>query len=131
MTEQLAFAFIDDPPVTPTAVSRTTAYWRRRIRRAVACAFELGKRQTKRRAIPPPPRPSSAAVPSPLPPRLFYPSREQACELEVIAARLSRLTVSRTNPHEFFETRSELVFALRAIARRTETANHVNLANGR
>ena len=42
----------------------------------------------------------------------------EAHELEAIAARLARLSISRTNPHAFFEDRSELVHELRAIAAR-------------
>jgi hypothetical protein len=41
-----------------------------------------------------------------------------AREIEEIAFRLSRLSVSRLRPEFFFEERSELVHALRQIARK-------------
>ena len=111
---QLCFGFADDGE--HAAVSRTTLYWRARIDRAVRQAFQLGKRQ-RRPPIPMPPRTLSADVPS-LPSRAFQPSLEESNELHAIAGRLARLTVSRTNPHTFFEQRSELVFAIRQIAKR-------------
>jgi hypothetical protein len=50
--------------------------------------------------------------------RPFYPTHDERDELQAIAARIARLTVSRTNPHEFFETRSEIAYEIRNIARR-------------
>jgi hypothetical protein len=45
------------------------------------------------------------------------PTPAEANELHGIARRLSRLSVSRSDPHAFFEQRSELAFELRRIAR--------------
>jgi hypothetical protein len=48
-----------------------------------------------------------------------YLNREERNSLSDFAARLERLTISRTNPHEFFEQRSEIAAELRAIAKRS------------
>jgi hypothetical protein len=45
-------------------------------------------------------------------------SRAEADELEALALRLERLIVWRKDPEWFFVERSEIVFALRLIARR-------------
>jgi hypothetical protein len=108
---QLAFAFIEPSELELTepwqrlGISRATYFTRRRLRRAVAAAFELGKRKHVM-----PPAPARA--------RPFHPSRAEAGELEALAARVARLTVSHKWPEKFFEDRSELVFELRAMAAR-------------
>jgi hypothetical protein len=104
---QLCFPFAgNDPP--RTSPSRTTLYWRRRIDRAIRRAYELGKRQYQR-------RPLDAA---PLPTRPFYPKPNERDELQAIAARVGRLTISHKSPEKFFEDKSELAHAIRQIARR-------------
>jgi hypothetical protein len=50
--------------------------------------------------------------------RQFQPTPAERDELAAIAARLSRLSISRTKPHEFFEERSKLAHVLRRIAKR-------------
>jgi hypothetical protein len=60
---------------------------------------------------------SLAASVDPAPVQSFYPTRDERNELAQLAVRVARLTISRTNPHEFFEERSELVFALRNLAK--------------
>jgi hypothetical protein len=50
--------------------------------------------------------------------RKFHPSDAERDELAILAQRVERLTVSRTNPHEFFETKSELAYEIRQIAGR-------------
>jgi hypothetical protein len=105
---QLAFPFAAaDPPAA--APSRTTRYWRRRIDRAVRRAFELGTRQCQRRPL----------EVAPLPTRKFYPTHAERDELQAIATRVARLTVSHKTPERFFEDKSELAHAIRQIARRS------------
>jgi hypothetical protein len=70
----------------------------------------LGRKQGSRRQALPPLR----SVPSRM--HSFVPARAERDELLAIAARLSRLSISRKDPHAFFEERSELVFELRRIA---------------
>ena len=104
---QLVFPFVPaDPP--PAGPSRTTRYWRGRIDRAVRRAFELGRRQCQR-------RPLDVA---PLAVRPFYPTHAERDELQAIAKRVARLTVSHKAPEKFFEDKSELAHAIRRIARR-------------
>jgi hypothetical protein len=109
---QLVFPFLADwhepelgTPWARIGVSRAT-YARRRLRRAVAAAFELGRR--RRHVMPPAPARA----------RPFHPTRAEAGELQALAARVARLTVSHRSPEKFFEDRSELVFELRALAAR-------------
>ena len=40
--------------------------------------------------------------------RPFCPTHAERDELQAIATRVAKLTISRTNPHEFFEIKSEL-----------------------
>jgi hypothetical protein len=109
---QLCLPFAEE--IEPKGASRTTLYWRKRIDRAVRAAFEIGRRQRK----PAPQTHSVGAAVAPMPAR-FEPMRDEANELLAIAARLARLTVSRKDPHAFFEEKSSLVFELRQIARRS------------
>jgi hypothetical protein len=90
-------------------MGRSAYYARRRMQRAVSIAIELERRRRKPVMLL---APAAARIPRP-----FRPSRTEANELQDIASRLSRLTISRKDPHAFFEERSELVFALRAIAK--------------
>src|SRR5262245_30650006 len=107
---QLVFPFVDGPELaTPWAragVCRATYFNRRRLRRVAALAYELGRR--RKHVMPPPPARA----------RPFYPTRAEANELHVLAARVARLTVSHRSPEKFFEDRSELAYELRAMAAR-------------
>jgi hypothetical protein len=49
---------------------------------------------------------------------LSRPAVAEAGELRALAARLERLTISRTAPEKFFEDRSQLVYELRLLASR-------------
>jgi hypothetical protein len=91
---------------------RTTSHWRRKIARAVAAALDIGRKQGQAPQALPPLRAAAA--------RSFVPAQAERDELLDIAARLSRLSISRKDPHAFFEQRSELVFELRRIAWRGE-----------
>jgi hypothetical protein len=51
-------------------------------------------------------------------PRPFYPSPQESCELRQLANRLARLAPSHRDPAAYFETKSEIIFALRVIAAR-------------
>jgi hypothetical protein len=111
---QLVFPFLADShepelatPWQRLGIARSTYFARRRLRRAVAAAFELGRR--RKHVMPPPPARG---------PRPFHPTRAEAGELEAIAARVGRLSVSHRSPEKFFEDRSELAFELRALAAR-------------
>jgi hypothetical protein len=112
---QLTFPFAESSepePSTPwerLAISRSTYFAHRRLRRVAAAAYELGRRRRPVR------------VPAPAPARVlrpFQPDHGEACELRAVAARVARLTISRREPEKFFEDRSEIVFALRRIAAR-------------
>jgi hypothetical protein len=111
LPRQLVFPFADwhEPELaTPwqrLGIARSTYFARRRLRRVATAAFELCRRK---HVMPPPPARA----------RPFHPTREESGELKAIAARVGRLTVSRKDPHAFFEERSELVFELRALAAR-------------
>lgn len=106
--------------VTPwerAGLSRSTYFGRRRLRRVAARAFELGKRRAAvfaekvhYSALPIPSRESHV--------RPFYPTRGEAGELEALAARVARLSISRTDPHAFFEARSQISYEICEIARR-------------
>jgi hypothetical protein len=110
MKSQLWFPFAQDAPAA--GPSRSTLYWQKRIDRAVRAAFEIGRRQRK-----PAPQPRSVGA-AQMSSRL-EPSRDEGNELLDLAARLSRLTIDRKNPFAFHEEKSELVFELRQIARRS------------
>jgi hypothetical protein len=94
-----------------------------RLKKIARQAYELGRRQGKRRPIPQPPIPR----PAPLP---VYLDRESRNELHELAARLARLSISRTDPHRFFEERSELVFALRNLAKGGSVIQPSQIAGG-
>ena len=115
VTTQLCFPFAPDP--LPAGPSRTTRYWRRRIDRAIRRAYELGRCQVQRRPVDIAPlrRPLEVA---PLMTRPFYPMPAERDELQAIATRIARLTISHKSPEQFFEDRSELAHAVRQIARR-------------
>jgi hypothetical protein len=116
---QLVFSFLDaaDPP--PAGPSRTTVYWRRRIDRATRAAFELGRRQKGSRAQPS--RSLGAAsvrADNVAPARPFFASRADRNELDLLARRVARLSISRRDPEAFFVERDSIFHALRAIAKR-------------
>jgi hypothetical protein len=117
---QLCFAFIEEREgldLTPWAragMGRSAFYARRRMQRAVSLAIELERRRRSAPVLRRPPSGPSWTAPA----RISRPVYE-ANELQAIASRLSRLTISRKDPHAFFEERSELVFALREIAARS------------
>jgi hypothetical protein len=50
--------------------------------------------------------------------RSFYSTHAERDELQAIATRVARLTVSHRSPEKFFEDKSELAHAIRQIARR-------------
>jgi hypothetical protein len=118
---QLVFGFVDDGAEPAARPSRTTAYWRKRLAIVAAKAYALGSmRQRQRRPIPQPPRPHAlGADVVTVRVRPTYPCREDRNELHEIADKLARLSISRRDPHAYFESRSELVAVLRAIARRS------------
>ena len=121
LPRQLSFEFVEPPecePLTPwqrAGLGRSAYFARRKTLRAVALALELERR---RQTVP---RPRHAFR---IPPRPFQPTPAEACELTAIAARLSRLTISRKDPHAFFEQRSELVYELRTIAGHHHARSH-------
>jgi len=126
------FADWHEPELTEpwqrAGVCRATYYNRRRLRRAVAAAFELGRR--RRHVMPPPPARACGANAPPGQKDVNEingdesgfganaPPRADANELEALAARVARLTVSHRSPEKFFEDKSELVYELRALAAR-------------
>jgi hypothetical protein len=115
LPRQLSFEFVRDPelePLTPwqrAGMGRTAFYARRRTQRAIAAAYELGKRRQK-------PLTTTKAVSTI--PRPFLPTPAEGSELMAIANRLARLAPSHRDPAAYFETKSEIVFALRRIASR-------------
>jgi hypothetical protein len=118
LPRQLVLPFADwhEPELaTPwerRGIARSTYFNRRRLRRVAAKAFELGRR--KRVVL----QCVGSSTPVSRRQAAFDPSHAEAHELQALAARIARLSVSRTNPHAFFEDRSELAFELRAIAAR-------------
>jgi hypothetical protein len=84
-----------DVESAPRPPSRTTSYWRGKIAHAVAAALDIGRKQDSRRQALPPLHPA--------PPRAtpFVPARAERDELLAIAARLSRLSISRKDPESF------------------------------
>jgi hypothetical protein len=108
---QLAFPFADSPelePLTPwerLAISRSTYFAHRRLRRVAKAAYELGKRG----------RPARAPIPALRP---FCPTPAEVCELKALARRVERLCPSHRSPEKFHEDKSEIVFELRRVAAR-------------
>jgi hypothetical protein len=107
---QLCFPFSSGEPVQERP-SRTTLYWRRKLVKTAAYAFELGRRRARQ----PKPHTLSAAAMAPSP---VWLSRDDRSELVSLAKRIDRLSISRVDPEAFFVARSELADKLRRIARR-------------
>jgi hypothetical protein len=108
---QLAFPFIEPEP----AISPRPSRYRMRLKKIAGQAFELGRRQGKRRT---PIKGNVNAIikPAPLPALPVYLNREDRNELSQIIRRLERLNLSHRSPEDFFIERSEIVHALRRIA---------------
>jgi hypothetical protein len=119
---QLCFPFAETfelEPLAPwerLAISRSTYFAHRRLRRAVAAAFELGKRRRRADSVLHLHTPPAKAL------RPFCPNPAEACELRALATRVARLSISRTKPEFFFEEKDEIAHALRTISRRHQAA---------
>jgi hypothetical protein len=118
LPRQLAFPFILDAhevesglgtgtPWQRAGMGRSAFYARRRVQRAVSIAIELERRRRK------PAAPVPARISWP-----FEPNHGEAAELLAIARRIEWLCISHRWPERFHEDKSEIVFALRAIAAR-------------
>jgi hypothetical protein len=116
---QLCFPFVEQSgpeaatPWQRAGMGRSAYFGRRKLRRAVAVAYELGRRR-KPVAASPMPTLHPARKPQP-----FQPTHAEAAELQALARRIERLTISRTHPEKFHEDKGEIAHELRVIASRS------------